>query len=238
MSKLYSNETVATNLAAKLTKKSGELHEVVPVGAQWRIVKTSELQAEAAAQAAAQAAEALVAGDAPAIITGENGEPGINPAVFPGAAQDETTADEIPDFTAPAPSTPKPANDTLLSMSIPGAYESKGYVYTPVLKGVKRAAKTRWFATKILTEIEPITGGLRIVAPAKVFTSRDIDVTAAIPVNGPNLQAEAEAVLAGEQELNEVVELAEQALAVEAQAEAPTEEQTEVAVTDGEAVAA
>lgn len=153
--KTYKNQNIATQIAAKMTKKHGTAHEVAELNGVWAVGTAEELLA---------AMEAAPVPD----FGAEQEAPTETPTETP--ANDEAPAE------APAAIIPGGA---LLAMSVQGAWESKGYVYTPEMKGVKRKPKTRWFAVKNLAKVVEIEGGLMLVAPAKVFTSRDIDVSTA-----------------------------------------------------------
>lgn len=148
--KTYKNLNIATQFASKATKKTGVAHEAFEYMGGWAVV-TEEQKAELLAQMAEAAA--LEAQLAPS--TGES-----------------IVSDAVPTPT----STDK---SKVIAMDVLGAYESKGYVYTPTMEGVKRKAKTRWFPAKSVTTVA-IPGGLRLIAPARVFTSRDINIAMAV----------------------------------------------------------
>lgn len=155
--KTYKNTNIASQIAAKASKKSGEAHEVFPYMGGFAVVTAAQKLALEAQIAEAAALATQMAAEASETLTPEGG------AVA-------TEADTKPSVSGAQ----------LIAMDVLGAYSSKGYVYTPVLDGVKRKAKTRWFpADKV--ETVAIPGGLRLIAPAKVFTSRDINIDAAVP---------------------------------------------------------
>jgi hypothetical protein len=64
--------------------------------------------------------------------------------------------------------------DQVVTVDIPGARESKGYVYTPKMEG-----KERWFATKSLVAFEAIEidgqVGLRLTLTKRALKSRGLD---------------------------------------------------------------
>lgn len=175
MTKMYSKEAIAKSIAAKLTKKDGQERVVLAVEGQFAIVLETE-QETFLAEVAAQPATA------PDLGATFDSQP---------VEHEEGTHEGVTE--APAPKVP---GSQLMAMDVIGAWKSKGYVYTPELKGVKRKAKTRWFpADKVA--VEPISGGLRLIAEAKVFTSRDIDISTAVPYSldmgsEPDTSAEAQ----------------------------------------------
>lgn len=179
--KTYKNQNIASQFATKATKKTGEAHEAFEYMGGWAVVTE--------AMKAALIAQMAEATELEAQLTPSTGESIVIDAVPTPTSTDKSK---------------------VIAMDVLGAYESKGYVYTPTMDGVKRKAKQRWFPAGKVTTVA-IPGGLRIVAEARVFTSRDINIATAVDPESAlptGLAAAEEAV--GEIEAEHAAEVAAQ----------------------------
>lgn len=147
--KLYSKEATAQSIATKLSK-DGKQFEVQAHDGQFAVVEVGAAPVEDTLGDAAP----MVSDDQPAIITGEDGEPVANPAIFP-AAQSET--------------------DSTVTVHFPGARLTPNYVITQPMGKSKKGPVERWIERSRVKSATATMDGVTVTLSRKALKARGID---------------------------------------------------------------
>lgn len=171
--KLYSKEATAQSIAAKLSK-DGKQFEVQAHDGQWAVVEVGSAPVEDTMGDVAPVAS----DDTPAIITGEDGEPVANPAIFP--ATQATDA------------------DSTVTVHFPGARLTPNYVITQPMGKSKKGPVERWIERSRVKSATATLDGVTVTLSRKALKARGIDAdkyvvadaTTEAPVEAPVENAE------------------------------------------------